>query len=87
MARVTKIISICDGCSAEGDTSAFRVGVATGNTKQLDLCPACQGRPFGEIVGAVRVPRPRGRRPGTTTPEQLAKIKADRAASAGRAAK
>jgi hypothetical protein len=85
MARLTKIITVCDGCQGEVETAAFRVGVATGNTKALDLCDACQGRPFGEVVGAVRGVRSRGRRPGTTTLEQLEKLKSDRKVAAAAA--
>src|SRR5690242_2472191 len=81
MARVMKVTTVCDVCGTEDDTTAFRLGGASGNVKSVDLCPACQGKPFGVIVGAATVARTRGRRPGTTTPEQLEKIKADRKAA------
>jgi hypothetical protein len=82
MARVTRITTVCDGCGNEDDTTAFRLGAVSGNVKPLDLCPACQGKPFAAIFGMVTAVRTRGRRPGTVTPEQLEKIKADRAAAA-----
>jgi len=82
MARVTRITTVCDGCGNEGDTTAFRLGGASGNVKSHDLCEICQGKPFAAIVGMATVARTRGRRPGTTTPEQLERIKADRKAAA-----
>jgi hypothetical protein len=82
MARVTRITTVCDGCGGELEVRAFRVGGSSGNTKPVDLCETCEGKPFAEVlslVGAIRGTR--GRRPGTTTPEMLEKIKADRAAA------
>lgn len=94
MAKITKVVTVCDGCQSETETAGFRVGVTTGNTRSLDLCPACQGRPFGEIVGAVGHLRARTRgsnaRPAVASMEQIeaaAKAAEEAKAPAKRAAR
>lgn len=93
MAKVTRVTTVCDNCEQEVETSMFRVGKASGNVHNADLCESCQGKPFAEVMAKVGVVGTRsrvrgvarGRRPAAVTAEQLEKLKADRAEEAAAA--
>lgn len=88
MAKVTRVTTVCDSCGQEVETSMFRVGKATGNVHNADLCETCQGKPFGEVMAKVGITGTRarvrgsgsGRRPAAITADALEKLKAERAA-------
>jgi len=80
MATILKKFTVCDGCKGEVDTTPYRVGGLTGNTKQLDLCEDCKARPFTEVLAMGAVPRRRGR-PVSTTVEQVEAIAREQAAA------
>jgi len=86
MARIQRTVMVCDGCGREVETVMFRVGGASGNVRNVDLCEDCKAKPFLVVLGMVGATRTtRGRRPAAITAEALEALKADRAAVAAAA--